>query len=92
MNPLSRILAGLLAAIVLVAAFFFGMIILGVAVALGIVAWIFLSLRIWWARRQLGQQGAGDEVNEAGRQDAAKSRTRDVIEADYEVISRRKDE
>jgi predicted lipid-binding transport protein (Tim44 family) len=92
MNPVSRILAGLLAAIVLVAAFFFGMIILGVAVALGIVAWIFLSLRIWWARRQLDQQGAGDEVKEAGRQDAARSRARDVIEADYEVISRQKEE
>jgi hypothetical protein len=92
MNPVSRILAGLLATLVLVAAFFFGMIVLGVAVTLGVVAWIVLSLRIWWARRQLNQRGPGDDVHEAGRQDPAKPGARDVIEADYEVISRRKDD
>ena len=92
MNPVSRILTGLLAVLVLVAAFFFGMIVLGLAVALGIVAWIVLSLRIGWASRQRDRRGGDDGTREAHRKGPESARSRDVIDADYEVISRRKDD
>ncbi|MGK2924028.1 MAG: hypothetical protein ACSLE2_00250 [Lysobacterales bacterium] len=73
MNPLSRILASLLAVLAVVGAFFFGLVVLALAVGLGLLAWLGLVLRMWWLRRRLG-----------GTKD-------DVIEADYEVVSRRKD-
>ena len=92
MNPVSRILTGLLAVLVLVAAFFFGMIVLGLAVALGLVAWIVLSLRIGWMSRQWGRRGDDGGTRDAYRQAPENARSRDVIDADYEVISRRKDD
>lgn len=74
MNPLSRVLAGLLGVLALVGAFFFGLVVVALAVGLGLLAWLTLALRLWWLRRQ--QPGArGDEV----------------LDADYEVISRRED-
>lgn len=91
-NPASRILAGLLAVLVLVGAFFFGLIVLGVAVALGILAWIVLSVRMWWVGRQWEKRGADAGTRRAKRQGAENARARDAIDADYEVISRRKDD
>jgi uncharacterized iron-regulated membrane protein len=83
LNPLSRILAGLLAVLAVVGAFFFGLVVLALAVGLGLLAWLALALRMWWLRRRLGGRsaaGAGPGVRED-----------DAIEADYEVVSRRKE-
>lgn len=91
-DPASRILAGLLAVLVLVGAFFFGLIVLGVAFALGILAWFVLSVRLWWVGRQWDKRGADGGARGAERQGAENARARDAIDADYEVISRRKDD
>ena len=84
-NPLARILAGLLALVALAGAFFFGLVVLALAVGLGVLAWWVLRLRVWWLGRRV-RTGAGG-VSRAG----AEVRKGEVIEADYEVVSRRDD-
>ena len=53
MNPLSRLLTAVVGAIALVGAFFFGFFVLIAAVALGLIAWLVIWLRIWWFKRKL---------------------------------------
>jgi hypothetical protein len=84
-NPLARILAGLFALLVLAGALFFGLVVLALAVGLGVLAWWVLRLRVWWLGRQV-RTGAGG-VSRAGEG----VRRGEVIEADYEVVSRRDD-
>jgi uncharacterized iron-regulated membrane protein len=88
MNPLSRILAGLLGVLALVGAFFFGLVVLAVAIGLGVLAWLFVALRMWWLRRRWqGQSGPGGAPGPP-RPGASAQRETDVIDADYEVVSR----
>jgi hypothetical protein len=49
------------------------------------LAWLVLTLRVWWLRRQ-----GGDKAGSGGRPEAD-ARRGEVIEADYEVLSRRDD-
>jgi hypothetical protein len=91
LNPVARILAGLLAVAALVGAFFFGLIILAAAVGLGVVAWLVLTVRVWWLRRQL-RAGRGDGGKPAGHAKPGGEHKPDVIDAEYEVISRREDD
>lgn len=92
LNPASRILAGLLAVLALVGAFFFGMIVLALAVGLGALAWLVLTLRVWWLRRQWGNRGPGGGPGPAQGPGGAGERNGEVIDADYEVLSRREDD
>lgn len=89
MNPFTRILAGLFGLVALVGAFFFGFLILAVAVAVGIVAWIAIRLRIWWLGRRAGQSAPtqGQAPGETSRKGSDGS----VIEGEYKVVSRRDD-
>ena len=93
MNPIARLVAAVLAVAALVGAFFFGLIILVLAVGLGILGWLFLTLRLWWLRRRFGAPagrrpgdgfGPDQSPGGGGRQD-------DSIEAEYKVVSRRQD-
>ncbi len=81
MNPLARLLAGILAVLALVGAFFFGLFVLIAAVGVGLLAWLSLWLRMWWLRRKrpADRPGTGE-------------RTGDVIDAEYTVVSRRDEE
>jgi hypothetical protein len=85
LNPLARVLAGLLAVLALAGAFFFGLVVLALAVGLGLLAWLAFALRVWWLRRQGRDKASG------GSGAKAKVRRGEVIEADYEVVSRRDD-
>lgn len=89
MNPFTRILAGLFGLVALVGAFFFGFLILAVAVAVGIAAWIAIRLRIWWLGRRAGPGAStpGQAPGETSRKESGGS----VIEGEYKVVSRRDD-
>lgn len=89
MNPLTRILAGLFGLVALVGAFFFGFLILAVAVAVGIAAWIAIRVRFWWLgrRRDTAAPAPGSGTDESGRKETDGS----VIEGEYKVVSRRDD-
>lgn len=90
MNPFTRILAGLFGLVALVGAFFFGFLILAVAVAFGMAAWIAIRLRLWWLGRRAAPAGEkrGPAPGEpSGRSDEDNS----VIEGEYKVVSRRED-
>ena len=81
MNPLTRLLAGVLAVLALVGAFFFGIFILAFAVGLGLVAWVVLWVRTRWIGKQ-----PPDVVQPSG------SKSGDVIDAEYTVVSRQDEE
>ena len=89
LNPFARILAGLVAVAAVIAAFFFGLVILAVAVGLGVLAWLALSVRLWWLRRRL-RDGRG--TGRAGTAGPGTGRDSDAIDAEYEVVSRREDD
>jgi len=92
MNPISRVLAGLVGVLVLVGAFFFGLVVLAVAIGVAVLAWLFIALRMWWLRRRWGGQFGGSGPVGADRSARPERREKEVIEADYEVISRREDD
>ena len=57
MNPLSRLIAGVLAVLALAAAFFFGFIVLMVVVGAGLIGWLALGLALVAARRRRRTDG-----------------------------------
>ena len=77
MNPLSRLLAGILTVLALVGAFFFGLIVLAIVVGIGLLAWLFLWVRMWWLRRKAPQP-----VDRKG----------EILDAEYTVVSRQDEE
>jgi hypothetical protein len=91
-SPVSRILAGLLAILVLVGVFFFGLVILAAALSLGFLAWFVLTLRTWWFGRTADRPLTAGEVRGEGGSSEADARQRDAIDADYEVISRQEED
>ena len=82
MKPLSRLLAGVVAVFALVAACFFGLIVLALAVGIGMLFWLGIRLRLWWLRRHIPPV----DTTPAGTPQKGK-----VIDAEYTVVSRRKD-
>jgi len=82
MNPLSRVLAALVAALALVGALFFGLVVLVLIVGLGLVFWLGLRLRIWWFRRHLPRNEVTPDHNPGQGE---------VIDAEYTVVSKRRD-
>lgn len=93
MNPLSRLLAGILGVLALVGVFFFGIIVLALAVGLGLVAWLVFSLRVWWIRKKFSAAGGGMET-EGGREGVRQSggNEDDITDVEYTVVSRRDEE
>ena len=82
MNPLSRLLAGILAVIALAGAFFFGIFVLALVAGLGLIAWAVVSLRIWWLRKKF-------PADEYPREPEPGTDKGDIIDAEYTVLSRK---
>ena len=86
-NPLTRLIAGLFGLLALIGAFFFGFVLLAVALAVGLVAFVVIQLRFWWLRRN--SAFAGQRPGESKpREDSDGT----VIDAEYEVVSRKEDD
>jgi hypothetical protein len=95
LNPLSRILAGILAVLALVGAFFFGIFVLAFAAGLGLIAWLLLSIRLWWMRKKglISGAGGGPASGPAQRPGPGAGETsRDITDVEYTVVSRRDEE
>lgn len=92
MNPVSRLLAGLVAVLAVIGAFFFGFFVLLLALGVGAVAWSVLALRMWWLRRHLAARYPDGGPGVSGGPGGGAGRRGDVIDADYEVVSRREDD
>ena len=82
MNPLSRALAAVMAVLALVAVFFFGLIVLALVVGFSLLFWLGIRLRLWWIQRHLPPTDTDP---------ADKPQKGEVIDAEYTVVSRRKD-
>ena len=82
MNTISRALAAVMAVLVLAGAFFFGLIVLALAVGIGLFFWLGIRLRLWWVLRHMPP---------IENDQAEKQQKGEVIEAEYTVVSRRED-
>lgn len=80
MSPLGRVIAGLIAALSVIGAFIFGIFVLGIAIGLGVILILVASARNWWQRRNSGWTPPQET-----------EQSRESIEAEYTVISRRQD-
>jgi len=81
-NPLTRILAAIIAVFALIGSFMIGLAALLVVAGVGLIAGISLWLRFAWIRRRLQKNGMGpvagvDNSRESGQ----------VIDAEYTVVS-----
>ncbi len=83
---LARVLATLVAALVLAGAFMLGLVVFAVAIGLGLLLWLGVWLRLAWMRRTLdpstiGKTAPGHEAHTEQQ----------VINAEYTVVSRRRE-
>ncbi len=90
-NPLTRIIAGIIAVFALVAALMLGVVALLVVAGVVLIAAVVIGLRIAWIKHQLRKRGIdpGAAVN-LKTTDSGKG-SGQVIEAEYKVISRREE-
>lgn len=90
MNPLSRLLAGVLGVLALVGAFFFGLFVLALVAGIGLFVWLAFTLRVWWLRKRMGvtrhESAADVRQDRPGGQSASEG---EIIDAEYTVVSRR---
>ena len=82
-NPLTRIIAAIVAAFVLVGAFTIGIAALLVVAGVGLVAGLALWLRVAWIKHRLRKSGVDFGTDPATNQ----RESADVIDAEYTVVS-----
>jgi hypothetical protein len=90
-NPLSSILAGIVGVVIMIGAFMLGFIAIVVALSIGLLIWVGIYVRVWWAKRQMIKQGIDPaSLNPfAGNTTTSQS---DSLDAEYEVISKTQDD
>jgi hypothetical protein len=81
MNPVSRVLAAVVAAIALAGAVFFGLVVFLALLGMLLVFGLVLGIRSWWLGRR---PGVASESRTPVERDAS------VIDAEYTVVSRRR--
>jgi len=89
-SPLARIVAAIVATVSLVVAFFFGLVILAVvAGAIALFSLVFWLRILWLGRRT--PEPARQQQGQQQEQPQARAGSQDYIEAEYTVISERRD-
>lgn len=86
-NPLTRIIAAIIAVFVLIGSFMIGMVALLVVAAVGAILAIAIWLRVMWIKRRMKKEG----VNFDRPVDMSQN-TGQVIDAEYTVISETDDQ
>jgi len=86
-NPLTRIIAAVIAVFVLIGSFMIGMVALLVVAAVGAILAIAIWLRVMWIKRRMKKDG----VNFDRPVDMSQN-TGQVIDAEYTVISETDDQ
>ena len=81
-NPLTRILAGIIAVFALVGSLMLGMVALLVVAGVGLIAGLALWLRVAWIKRRLQKSGMDFSSGPQTQRESG-----DVIEAEYTVVS-----
>jgi len=81
-NPLTRIIAAVIAVVTLVGALMLGMVALLVVAGLGLVAGLALWLRVSWIKHRLRKSGV-----DPGASFGTQEKSGDVIDAEYTVVS-----
>ncbi len=89
-NPLTAILGGIAGVVMMIGAFMLGFVAIVVALGVGLLVWIGIYIRIWWAKRQLTRQGI-DPASARPFVDRSRHRQGDSLEAKYKVISKKQD-
>ena len=90
-NPISAILTGIVGIALMIGAFMLGFVVLVVVFAVGLLIWLGISIRVWWIKRQWASQG----IDPAGNRPfihTGRSRRQDSLDAEYTVVSTKKDE
>ena len=77
-NPLVQIAAVVVAAFIVIGAVFLGAIVLSFFVGFAILAWVILTIRVWWLRRSVRR---GDSGREADRGE--------IVGVEYTVVKER---
>ncbi len=90
-NPISAILTGIVGVVMMVGAFMLGFVAIVIALAFGLVIWIGIYIRIWWAKRQMARQGI-DPASTSPFSSPNRPAPNDSLEAEYEVISKNQDD
>ena len=88
---MTRIIASIVAVLMLIGAFMIGMVALLVVAGMGLIAGIAIWLRVAWIKRQLRKKGfdLGATINPSSA--APTKESGQVIEAEYTVISEREE-
>ena len=81
-NPLTRIIAAIIAVFTLVGALMIGMAALLVVAGLGLIAGLALWLRVAWIKHRLRKSGV-----DLGAGSGTQGKSGDVIDAEYTVVS-----
>ena len=81
-NPLTRIIAAVIAVVTLVGALMLGMVALLVVAGVGLIAGLALWLRVAWIKRRLQKSGVDFNADPQTQRQSG-----DVIDAEYTVVS-----
>lgn len=90
-NPLTRILAAIIAVFMLIGAFMIGMVALLVVAAIGVVAGLAIWIRVAWMKRQMRKNGINPDPFQTQTRASSEQVSGQVIEAEYTVISEKEE-
>jgi hypothetical protein len=86
-----RFFMALVGLAVLVGSFMLGLVALAVVAGIGLLAGLVIWLRVAWIRRQLRKQGFGFPGGPEGQGASHQGAESEAIEAEYTVVSKRRD-